>query len=358
MVFGTSARIRHGNVKTRRRSPLAAFLIVPIVIAGCSSSNRSNDKDATVTQLSMGYVANVPVGVFPQMARDLGYFTQENISVKFVKTDPSTGVPGLIGGSLNILASGSEAILAAAKGADVEFVGSTANGSIFHFITDSKITDFKQLEGKIIGAPTLQSITVVAIKQLLTAHGVDVSKVKFVASGVSPHSVAALQGGQISAAAVSAPYNTVAAEAGFKDWGTTDTLGAKPLLSAVFVVKKSWAASHRSVLEGFLRAVQHVVRDVHDPAKSAHMTDVMSKTIDSKRSYIEAAIKEFVDERNGPGRIVPADLHTDDSVLESTTKGFMEIGVLPPDTDTTALANKLIDPTYAAGAYKETNDGK
>ena len=206
MVFGTSARIRHGNVKTRRRSPLAAFLIVPIVIAGCSSSNRSNDKDATVTQLSMGYVANVPVGVFPQMARDLGYFTQENISVKFVKTDPSTGVPGLIGGSLNILASGSEAILAAAKGADVEFVGSTANGSIFHFITDSKITDFKQLEGKIIGAPTLQSITVVAIKQLLTAHGVDVSKVKFVASGVSPHSVAALQGGQISAAAGSVQY--------------------------------------------------------------------------------------------------------------------------------------------------------
>jgi ABC-type nitrate/sulfonate/bicarbonate transport system substrate-binding protein len=340
-------------VGVRRLGTLLATVALGFSLAACGNQGQSPGATKPANQLTVGYTALVPTGIYPQMADKLGYFKREGLDVKFVmNSDPSAGVRGLIGGSLDVLASGSEAIIAAQKGAEVQFVGATANGSIFNLVTDPEITDLKQLEGKAIGVPSLQSITVVAIQQALVAHGVDLGTVHFVATGVSPKSVAALRGGQISACAVSAPYNSVAAAAGFTDWGSTDKLGAKPLLSAVLVTDKNWAASHETELEAFLRAVQSAVRDVYDPSKTAEMVDLMHQFINTDPNYLRTYIQDLVAQRANPNLVTPLDLHTDQAVFQSTTQGFTEIGVLPKDTDPVDLANKSIEPKYAAKAFQ------
>ena len=135
-------------------------------------------------EMKVGLQALVLQTAYPRLAQELGYFEDENLDVELLTGEvTSNNVQALIGGSLDAYLGGPEALAANEQGGDLIFVVGAANNSIWDIVTDPKVTDLKQIEGKAYGVSSLASISTAAAKAALEANGVDTSKVKFVAAG-------------------------------------------------------------------------------------------------------------------------------------------------------------------------------
>ena len=196
-----------------------------------------------------------------------GFFEQQGLDVQLVLL---RGVPmtlqALAAGSLQVGSGGPEPYIEATeRGLDFAIAGGIINGMAQVLIAGKNYKTIEDLRGGTIGAASLTSATVTALKEALRQKGLEYPrdyKLLIVAGG-SASNLTALQSGQITATTVAVPLNYAAEESGFNTLGRL--LDAVPNFQAASVaIRRSWAGKNRPVMVRFMKAIVRSHRWLHD----------------------------------------------------------------------------------------------
>src|SRR6185295_7687442 len=173
-----------------------------------------------------------------------GFFEQQGLDVQLLLL---RGVPmtlqALAAGSLQVGSGGPEPYIEASeRGLDFAIAGGIINGMAQVLIAGKNYKIVEDLRGGTIGASSLTSATVTALKEALKQKGLEYPrdyKLLIVAGG-SASNLSALQSGQITATTVAVPLNHAAEELGFNTLGRI--IDAVPnFQSATIAIRLSWA---------------------------------------------------------------------------------------------------------------------
>jgi NitT/TauT family transport system substrate-binding protein len=201
-----------------------------------------------------------------------GFFEQQGLDVQLILL---RGVPmtlqALAAGSLQIGSGGPEPYIEATeRGLDFAIAGGIVNGMAQVLIAGKNYKSIEDLRGGIIGAASLTSATVTALKEALRQKGLEYPrdyKLLIVAGG-SASNLMALQSGQITATTVAVPLNYAAEESGFNTLGRL--LDAVPNFQAASIaIRRSWAAKNRAVMVRFMKAMVSSHRWLHEHRDAA-----------------------------------------------------------------------------------------
>ena len=218
-----------------------------------------------------------------------GFFKQQGLDVDVVVirgSDVST--QALVGGSLQVSGASSDAPIAASEhGLDVVIIGGIINGLSQYIMGGKNYKTYEDLRGATLGANSLTAGTAFAFRRVLKAKGLEFPRdYKLINVGGSPQAFAALESGQIAAAALSLPLNYVAEEKGFNTIGRF--IDAMPHYQlSVYSVRRAWAEENRPVVVRFMKAIVTANRWLHANKEAA--VDLLAKEMRLKPTYARKA---------------------------------------------------------------------
>jgi NitT/TauT family transport system substrate-binding protein len=158
--------------------------------------------------------ARAPVWI----AQDLRLYEKNGVDAEVVFLRGGTvGTQALIGGSVSFIASsGSAAVEAILSGADLVILAGYSNLLDQMLVTKKEIKNPTQLKGAKIALNSLSGGSMLAIKIILSALGIDPDKdVSYLALGDPASRFTALKSGIVDATVFTTPFNSVAKKAGF-----------------------------------------------------------------------------------------------------------------------------------------------
>jgi ABC-type nitrate/sulfonate/bicarbonate transport system substrate-binding protein len=177
--------------------------------------------DASKVKKSLVVGVDNPHYIFSEdivVARDKGYFKEfgiDHVEIK-VLDEP---IPGLIGGSLDLVAADTEQFLSAAKQSapNLRYLAVNFGQEFIGLAVRPGINTVADLNGKTIGAGIANSRTDSNIRELLTANGVDLNSVKLVnMGGTANDRLKGLLAGTFDAATLQARQRKFIEDAGGK----------------------------------------------------------------------------------------------------------------------------------------------
>ena len=275
-----------------------------------------------------------------------GFFEQQGLDVQLVLL---RGVPmtlqALAAGSLQIGSGGPEPYIEATeRGLDFAIAGGIVNGMAQVLIGGKSFKTVEELRGGTIGASSLTSATVTALKEALKQKGLEYPrdyKILIVAGG-SASNLQALQSGQITATTVAVPVNYAAEELGFNTLGRL--LDAVPNFQAAsLAIRRSWAGKNRPVMVRFMKAMVQSHRWLHDNRDAA--VEFISKEMQLKPAH---ALKGW--EYYTQNRIWPADGEPNIEGMKHNLRVYAEqTGAKGPLPD----VRKFVELSYLTEALTE-----
>jgi NitT/TauT family transport system substrate-binding protein len=225
-----------------------------------------------------------------------------------------------------------------AQGADLVMIGALYQGSTFSIIARPDVKTVADLKGKKVGATQRGATTDFVIRKVAQQQGF-ASDVNVVYIPENAQIVAAIVSGALDAGVLSEPFTSVAINQGnHAVWGP-DTPGAGDFVSMSNIIgKKSYVASHKDVLERFLKAnieANHLTKAHPDQAvpyvqRLVQMDD--AKVVRQAIDGVESVLREDLS----------FDLSAVQSVIDSAATSTPEVGkVKPQDISDLSLVNDI-----------------
>jgi ABC-type nitrate/sulfonate/bicarbonate transport system substrate-binding protein len=233
-----------------RKIALVAVLMFSSVTAGAAFCATSQ------TSMRLLYPSFAGSWATAWIAKDAGYFAQENLDVELIRVGGSTRmVAAMLGGSAPIIQAGASAALAAtAAGSEVVIIGSTGTVSPFRLIARPEIKQPADLKGKKAGITTFGStsdqMVRIALKKFNLEPNKDVAMLTF---GAQPEAFAALMNGLVQVAALSYPLYPKAIKAGMRELVNFGELGVEDINGTV-ITTRAFLSQQRDTALRFLRA--------------------------------------------------------------------------------------------------------
>ena len=275
-----------------------------------------------------------------------GFFEQQGLDVQLLLL---RGVPmtlqALAAGSLQIGSGGPEPYIEASeRGLDFAIAGGIINGMAQVLIAGKNYKTVEDLRGGTIGASSLTSATVTALKEALRQKGLEYPrdyKLLIVAGG-SASNLSAMQSGQITATTVAVPLNHAAEELGFNTLGRI--IDAVPnFQAAAIAIRRSWAAKNPAVMVRFMKAMVQSHRWLHDNRDAA--VEFISKEMQLKPAH---ALKGW--EYYTQNRLWPVDGGPNIEGMKNNLRVYAEqTGAKGPPPD----VRKFIELSYLTEALTE-----
>ena len=215
-------------------------------------------------ELSAGATPKVRVGLpdftsssVPfEIARRMGYFSQEGLDVDIIRMSCAVSVRALVAKSIDFdsCAGVKAAVSAVAQGIRIKIVMARFNRPLMDLIGDKEVQKISDLSGKVIGSGSQGSPAEVFLEEFLAANGLSAQKdVRMLSVGTSSDRIAALFAKRISATVLSPPWNLKTLDEGYRrianmgDW----VLGYQGSLS----ILQSTAEEKTPMLLAFMRAM-------------------------------------------------------------------------------------------------------
>lgn len=240
-------------------------------LAGCTSWSSGTAVKTVRIALSRDAITWLPV----YLAQSLGYYREEGLALTLTDVAGlSKGMEALLGGSVDVAASTTMLIIQlAAEGRDVRsfitfytlpnyaLVVAPAAASTIHSVAD--------LKGRRVGVSSPGSPTQMLMNYSLVSHGLSPADVSMVTISTGAASLAAIERGQVDAAAVVGsavavleqryPGLTILAD-GRTSAGTEAAFGSKTFPSASLVSTGSWLKANddtaRRLAQATLKAME------------------------------------------------------------------------------------------------------
>ncbi len=291
-----------------KKIALLISILVVFIMGACSSNSASNSSSTSSSnsssksanseaqkplkkvQLLLAATGNTTY--YTYIARDKGFFKEEGLDVELVPGKGGTYVVQQIGaGTVDIGLSSVAPILPAwDKGIDIRVVYQTNVTNLFDMFVpkDSKITDIKQLKGKIIGVTDMGSGEVPMVRSVLSGAGLDANKdVTLRAIGSDPATIAAaFDKGEIAAYSAGAHDLVGLYAKGFESKSLMPEI-FKSLPSSVIIANGKMVKESPDVIQGITRAL-------------ARATDFAINNPDGAEELMKkAAPEQYKDEKIG-----------------------------------------------------------
>jgi len=187
---------------------LAAVVTVALA-APCARAQNPKTPDLKIWRQAM--IAPKADSGFFLMAARRGFAEQEGLKIEVIDVkDDQVGMRALISGEVDSFDSATGGVIAAARGADVKFVGCSWLAIPYVVLARSGITKMEGLRGKTIAASSSGTPPDIVARASLAAFKVPDQDIKFAAIGSDRDRYNALLGGIVDAAVVSNEYTPLA----------------------------------------------------------------------------------------------------------------------------------------------------
>lgn len=253
------------SIRIRTTAFLAAIAVAALSAcgtseepSGASSAGGVQPADVTFAIASAVIGPKEEVAVYA-VAKELGYFEEEKLTVKTINTDGSIAAVQAVGqGQADVTAADTGSILAGAeKNVPVKTVGGLVQNWPWQFATvpGSSIKAPADLKGKKIGVISLASGSAPYARAFVKAGGLDPAKdVQLLPVGVGAQAAAALTSGDVDAIALYTQAYTVIENSGTQLAYLDNPDVFKGIRSLSFAVTSKRLQEEKTVYERFLRA--------------------------------------------------------------------------------------------------------
>ena len=209
------------------------------------------------------------------LAKDGGYYQKHGLDVELVYAVHPAPMAAVISGQAVMTSTGADlGILAAFRDTSLTLNGSFLNKGSFAMVAAKNLTRMEQLSGKKIGIGRVGDPPYYMSISLLEKFGVNAKDVQWVSIGVDAAArAAALQGGQVDAALVTAPsyfrleaagYPVLASVADYEDI----------YVSTYYLFRKETVLNSPKIAEGFIKAHSEAIKRFYDDKAFAVQTIV------------------------------------------------------------------------------------
>ena len=265
--------------RTRMRRVRGALFVLPALLlatscsllngsSGSSGSSTANSQGLEKTTLAVSVMQIGDTAPF-YLAMKNGYFAQEGLNIKIVPvTTGAQSIPKLNAGSVDI-GFGNWATLLEAQAQHSNDYKIVADGAVgqagvttVNVLPSSGIASPADLVGKTVSVNAFSDLPFLAVKAILSADNVDVTKIHFI-QVPHPQTTQALSTNQVQAAVQVEPFLTQAEQ----------SLGARPLLDlygpgpaqglsiAGYFTTSKFAAANPKTIAAFARALMKGAQD-------------------------------------------------------------------------------------------------
>ncbi len=213
----------------------------------------------------LGLLYAPTTGLLPSyIAKDEGIFEKHGLDVDMtLLTNQGAVISALMGGTAPIVTPSALAVIQANDaGLDIVFVASSSmspsasrtgvfvkNGSNLHGARD--------LIGRKVGVPSLNTFIHVITRRWLKEQGVDYNKVNFAEVGFQ-QMADTLSAGIVDAAYAIEPYYNRVAEVGYVI-GDPDATLPKGTLTSVYATTREWAKAHPATIKAFRESLAEAI---------------------------------------------------------------------------------------------------
>jgi NitT/TauT family transport system substrate-binding protein len=190
-------------LRTGLAGSLAALMVA--VAAPCAQAQSPKTQNLKIWRQAM--IAPKADAGFFLMAAQRGFAEQEGLKIEVVNVkDDQVGMRALISGEVDSFDSATGGVIAAARGADVKFVGCAWLAVPYVVLARAGISKMDELKGKTIAASSPGTPPDIVARASLAAFKVPVADIKFAAIGGDRDRYGALLGGLVDAAVVANEY--------------------------------------------------------------------------------------------------------------------------------------------------------
>ncbi len=203
--------------------------------------------------------ARAPVWI----ANDLGLYEKNGVDAEVVFLRGGTiGTQALISGSVSFIASsGSAAVEAILSGADLVIVAGYSNLLDQMLVTKKEIKNPAQLKGAKVALNSLSGGSILAIKIILSALGLDPDKdASYLALGDPASRFTALKSGLVDATVLTTPFNSIAKRAGYNVFDDIPALKNIDYPADSLISTREFVRKEPLVAEGVIKSISEAIR--------------------------------------------------------------------------------------------------
>jgi ABC-type nitrate/sulfonate/bicarbonate transport system substrate-binding protein len=281
----------------------------------------------------------VSVNVFPggfnwgvYVGQDKGFFADAGIAVEVQGTPNSvTQMTDFSLGKFDIAMTAVDNIVAYVEGQGEAPIGPQSDfmavmgsdSGFLSLVASPAISKIEDLAGKTLSVDAMTTGYAFVLYEIMRRNGLnkdglekDKGDYEIVRAGGMVQRWNALREGQQAATLLSAPYNIIAQNAGFRELvKATDVIG--PYQGNVAAVRRPWAQDNRAKVEAYIRAYRRSIAWLYEPQNRADAIAILRHHLPQMLEVIaEASYRELLDSKRGFFRNCEIDRTGLDCVLE------------------------------------------
>jgi NitT/TauT family transport system substrate-binding protein len=225
-----------------------------VIVRSATAANAP----AQLATISIAYTSISPQYSPVWIAKDAGIFKKNGVNVELVYMRGGVlATQALVSGDVQFINAGGGGVVdAVLGGADIFIIASPINQEPQVLVTRRDIKEVAQLKGKKIAVNSLAGPSILSLKMILAALGLDPDKdVGFLATGPSASRFAALSSGMVDATSLAPPFTLAARKAGYNFFDNVPGLKEAELPNAAMVTS-------RKVFDGQPVVTEWVVKSV------------------------------------------------------------------------------------------------
>ena len=277
------------GVRRRGKSSLVIAALLSVIAGGCGAGSDSEIRPVRV-QVFIGAYSSIPVHV----AAEKGFFREHGLEVELLPANSSSAaVAALIGGSMDIVESAPDLVLANIdKGIELKFLAGNESSSYVTLVAGNHVPlpdgdagyaeIMRHLAGYRIGVNAIGGTVYLAAVLMLEDAGLSAESVDFVATGSAATTLSAWQAQAVDAQMTFAPVPEL-----------LETLGvARPVLVLAddgppsvrfrglfsgWVTSAAFLERDAARAEAFIAALRDAIDWIRDPANHEEMVDLAGR---------------------------------------------------------------------------------
>ena len=230
------------------------FVLVLFAVVLFLSTAAAQEKKLDRIRVGGGSASATQMSLW--LAKEGGFFEKHGLDVEAISIPGSSlALQAMLSGELPIIQLGGAAsIQANFAGADTVIVATIVRKFLFWIFARPGSERMEDLKGKVFGTTRFGTLSDLAARFALRAHGIDPERdITMVQTGGPAEAVTAMAGGKIHAAALSPPATLQARKLKFKELLDMSKLDAEYHINGV-VTTRRYLRSHEDVVRRFLRA--------------------------------------------------------------------------------------------------------
>lgn len=197
------------------------------------------------------------------IAKEAGFFKNNGINAQLVYMRGGIlATQALVSNDVNFISAGGGGVVdAVLGGAEIFIVASPINQEPQVLVAKKEIKEIAQLKGKKFAVNSLAGPSILSLKMILSASGLDPDRdVNYLAVGPSASRYGALQLGQVDATTLTPPFTSAARKAGFTLFENVPAMKEAELPNAALITSRKFFEAEPLAAE---MVVKSVIEGIH-----------------------------------------------------------------------------------------------